>query len=288
MAEVRPFYDLPEAFVALSALAVDPLDAAEEANPAPVVAEWTVGTPLRVRGRVDFAVAEDELLEALGLDEGDLVVSLVWHATGTRRSGCLRARAGDGGHHLDDVIHDPVDGELRLWAVVTVEDATSADPLAPVEPGTVVWEARERFYLSGGASRFPMVAVSFVEAGQGPRGALWRFEVDLSDLEEDPSSVLRLVINEDHPRREDLLVAEPTDLLAVLEWDIRRTVVETLLDEDLEQIPDVVEGTVGSFARQCLNIALGTTDLDVARAMRRHERSRFETLVRGGTLALPS
>ncbi len=290
MAEIRPFYDLPPALVTLSSLSVVPVDASEATAATPVVSEWTVGTPLRVRGRMELAADLDVLLEELGLEEGRLVASLVWQATGTRRSGCIRSDGGNAPEqHFDDVIRDPVDGELRVRAVLTVEDAVSDDPLAPVEPGTSVWETHERFYLSGSASRFPMVAVSFTEAGLGPHGALWRFDVDLTDLEEDPSVAMRLMVNEDHPRREDLLLAEPTELLAMVEWDIRRAVVEGLLDdEELARLPDVAEGTIGSFARQCLNVALGTTDLRAARAMRRHERSRFETLVRGGTLALPS
>lgn len=287
MAELRPFNDLSSDSLALDHLSVVPLGVTDGQGASPVVHEWTVGAPVRIRGHVDMGPDPEALLVDLGLDEGQLTSSVLWYATGTRRSGVIHEVPGSVGH-IEGVVDDPIDGELRLRVVITVLGGQSEDPFAPVHDGTIVWEATERFYLSGGRARFPMVAVSFSETGLGPRGALWKLSVDLSDLEGDSSAALQLLINEDHPRREELLRAQRSDLLSVLEWDIRRHVIETLLDdEDVAQIPDVPEGTVGSFARQCLVVALGTHDLDAARTARRLDRSRFETDIRGGALVLP-
>lgn len=290
MAEIRPFYDLSAELVSLARLSVVPVGAEESDGVSTVVSSWSVGTPLRVTGEIRLELDQAALLTELGLAEGQLVGSLVWTATGTRRSGHLPGTATGSGFLIDGTITEPVDGELRLRAVLTVAAGVSdGDPLAPVYPGTSVWEARQSFYLSGGGSRFPMVVVSFTESGLGPPSALWHVEIDLADFEADPSIALRLVINEDHPRREDLLLAEHTDLLAMLEWDIRRHVVEALLDdEDLVKLPEFASRTVGSFARQCLIVATGTSDLEHARRMRRSDRARFETRLRGGALALPT
>lgn len=287
MAELRPFLGLADDDAHLESLSVLSTAASGASSPSQIVEDWTVGAPVRVRGEIGLGRPMAALRTDLALDRGELVASVSWYATGTRRGGVLPAVEA-GPMRVDGVIDEPIDGELRLRVVLTTRDATSEDPQAPVEEGTIVWERAERFYLSGGRARFPMLAVPFRGAGLGPNTALWKVLADMSDLEADPSVALQLIVNEEHPRADELLRAERSDLVSVLQWDIRRHVIELLLDDDdVEQLPDVPSGTVGSFARQCLNLALGHQDLAAARTLRRNDRARFETLVRGATLSLP-
>lgn len=288
MAELAPHLELPRGYRSLESLEVLPVDAPADAISTQVVSDWTIGTPIRVTGQVVARVDTDQQLRQLRLDGGHLVSGLVWYATGTRRGGAITAVGNADTDVFDATITEPIDGELRLRVIVVTKAAVSTDPLAPVLDGSIVWEATERFYLSGGRARFPMLALSFKEAGLGPRGALWYVSVDLSDLGASPSSALELMLNTDHPRHDDLLAAERSDLMSMLEYDIRRHAVEAMLDaDDVSALPDMEPGTLGSFLRQSLLAALGHADLSLARTRRRTDRSGFETEMRGNVLALP-
>lgn len=249
-----------------------------------VLTDWTVASAVHVRAELESELDDAAVLESLGLSGGRILRSITWRATGTRTAGLLCVEEGCGGA-LEGTVESPVDGRLVLSVSVSVEDSVPVDPFAPTLDGMVVWETRETYFLSGTASRFPISTLDFLEAGL-PRGALWRVDVDLSEPDADSSSSLSLYLNSGHPRYPELVRAGRTDLLTVLEWDIRRHVVERAVDEDVDLSGALPAGSIGSFARQCSLIALGTDDVVELRRLRETDRSRFETDIRGTTLVL--
>jgi hypothetical protein len=282
MADVRPHHVLAASDVRLSFLDVSTGNGQPSSRS--VLTGWTVASAVSVRAELESELDDAAVLEALGLSGGRILRSIVWRSTGTRTGGLLCIAEGCSGM-LEGTVAPPVDGRLALSVSLSVEDCDPVDPFAPTLDGMVVWETRETYFLSGSASRFPVSTLDFLEAGL-PRGALWRIDVDLSEPEADSSSSLSLYLNSGHSRYPELVRAGRSDLLTVLEWDIRRHVVERAVDEDVDLSAAFPVGSVGSFARQCCLVALGTEDVDEVRRLRESDRSRFETDIRGATLVL--
>lgn len=225
------------------------------------LAGWDPATPLLIRRKMRVDV--DQILAACHLSRNaKLYAGCFWRASLNSLVGCGSPMP------LASRTEQPVDlklaipagqagGTLSLGTVLCVQDAADTrDPLAPRDPGTILFEDMKSIDLEGVAPRFPVSTVDFTLMGW-PRDGAWRLVWDLQDLEVSPTVGMRLYINTLHPLAMSALQGEDSasqTVRSMLQADLARSILTFALrqDEFAETDWDRHTGTIGHVAASLL------------------------------------
>ena len=139
-----------------------------------------------------------------------------------------------------------------------------------------------RLVLEGDASRFPTEALSFADMRWEP--AAWSVRIDLDDMNDAFTGVVRLMLNTDHPVGAALAAMEPKTygaLGSILRIDIVRSILVAAIERvGRRGLADIEfdEDTFGSVAEQMSNDYFGMGLAGVAE-MRVSDSGRFERVL---------
>ncbi|RBY76277.1 hypothetical protein DQ239_14955 [Blastococcus sp. TF02-09] len=134
--------------------------------------------------------------------------------------------------------------------------------------------------LEGDAARFPTDVMDFEQTGLGDAGGVWWLHHDLSDLDANPLSCLRIRINSAHPAGSRLVDGSPeaSDARSALYWDVNRLLVHAALDSDefVTGWGAFRVGSLGHTLEQLCRRLWPYQDARALRASRANDRGRFE------------
>jgi hypothetical protein len=119
-------------------------------------------------------------------------------------------------------------GRLTLETLLVATDPRPEGPLAPNQPGSILWRTRHWTDVEGVGAQFPTDTADFATTGRDVRAG-WELRVDLSDPEARFMSAARLTLNSGHSAIAKMLRGEKDDrtdqLLRTLNWDVTRQMV---------------------------------------------------------------
>jgi hypothetical protein len=206
--------------------------------------DWDYSVPLALSCVVTVNVSK--LREETGASAEDaLALVAVWEAssTGIRELGAKHELPPDGEASFELVIHlegSRIGGRLVLdrQVVLTAEGATN-DPLAARAVGSILLAElpgdRTSVLLEGDAARFPSEVIDFAQLPIAEPSALWYLELDTTDLDQAPLSVMRLYLNGGHPAVSAALggTGGAGEIVqSVIRWDVARALLHRALDND--------------------------------------------------------
>ena len=229
-------------------------DADSQASPVELQ-DWSYYQPVKVK--VSVVAEKSNLLRRLQLgDDAVLAVVVIWTSPGTSLRGAsvvvpVGANETPVEFELDGGL---LRGDLRLECQIVLKRASDQElsPLAPREPGAVVWSSEHSIRLEGTGSRMPVIAVPFSEhlSDTGHHG-LWWLQVTSSDLSSPAESALWMWLNEENVMIQDLLGFPENDGPIVtqhlLKLDFYRQLVEVgLRNEDFSLEEEYPVGSLGA------------------------------------------
>lgn len=279
-----PFLVLPDEAVQCSGWRIG-VGESDLAPCGPTLEGWDYSTA--VRAEVDIGFDGATVAKCLGLETTPFgITAVVWWSTGLgamplRHVGQRVALAP--GAPVTLGIRVPGQGlssrirlELELFCTV---GANPANALAPDIPMARIWNFEADVLLEGGgASRFPLEAMSFGEEFPDDvrRFAPWYLCWRCGTADADFSSAVRLWINADLPVfMERFTSGDALTVQAVL-GDVMEQIVSGTLGTD-EFVPDgdYGEGTVGAQVRYWIESAFPGLDLEQVRGMLNQDRGTF-------------
>ena len=230
------------------------------------------------------------LLDECGLGVGSVIVAqLTWTSTATPLRGASNpVRVQNGRNVLDAAIPGTVlGGRVAVETRLALRTAVGImDELAPSRPGSFLWRRSTTLTLEGGGARFPTLAASFRDSGQGlPPDAPWFFQFSADDLTRSATDTMQLWLNSDHPAVAALLkgaVDAPTrQLREIINYDVtRRLVAAAMESDDLDGGTDE-DGTVGEMLRALCTYLYPETTMSHERALYRSSRGDHEAQLQG-------
>ena len=206
-----------------------------------VIDHWDYFTDLKVVRTVHVDLPG--MLADCGLDAGSSVsAAITWQSSWTGlRGSSVPVPLEDGENILDLKLEgENLGGRLTLDTRLTLSHAVEPLPRAPRRVGSTLWSDVTSVALEGTGARFPIVPVSFEEAGlAGGRPGAWYLSIDSTDLAASSNGSLRLYLNSSHPVVKEMLSNPSSPGAQALEnfihYDVaRQLVVQALLHQDLD------------------------------------------------------
>lgn len=249
----------------------------------------------------DFTLARSVTVDLDGVrDDCDLSrTSRVRLAAGYQCPQTLHRSSGPSvDHHLRgkeqvdlrvEVQGSQVSGDLEVYTEMTVLEPGSADsPVAPVQPGALLWQDRRSIRLEGGSSRFPVELVSFEAAGR-PGRAGWQLDWRRRDLESPVLGALRLLVNVDREKIARAVSAPEHDsetraIASTIRFEVGRRLILTALEDEefLARFPDFDEGSLGRTLADLIRVHLDADELEALRAEARDRPEEFNMKLQAG------
>ena len=172
-------------------------------------------------------------------------------------------------------------GGLELITVLSLAQGTRKNPLAPVTPGSRLWEDRFKCQIEGGGSRLPMESRDFSCVGGRISFAPWYFELRSEDLHQRFESAFRAFLNTHRPDvHEPLILAEPT-ITSLFRTDLVRHVLSRILisDDFSGDERDYPDGSLGAVVASWLDAAFPGEDLKQVRQKAGNDAPNFEAMI---------
>jgi hypothetical protein len=263
-------------------------------RPSTILAGWDYASTLRATCEVTVDAAR--VRQECGLDDrAQFELVAFWSSTTTKvRKIGHRVQDPNGTVRLMvEISPGEAGGRLSLdrRLVLTQPSLRTKQFAAPERVGAILWrepkDLQEKFDVEGGETRFPMVAVQFSNRPGWPLNSLWLLQVDQEDLHRAATSCVRVYLNSEHPRHDELVQNPDGVLTAVLEWDIARQLIDRAIEESV-----LVEEEAGSFPNQSLGELMvslvsryfkGQTPSQVAR-LRASRRDEYEALLQASSV----
>lgn len=230
----------------------------------PSVNHWDSATNLTFTR--DIVVDADRIRDACQLgSDATLTITTAWFSTATRLSGHgdpIELATLPGRLAVTAEIHVPagrVGATLRLRTrLVLRHNGAPFSPIAPSDPGSILWSDEHTTLVEGSAGRFPIAITDFGGSGY-PTSAAWALHWNPRHLHEPVLGDFQLLINSLHPTVVDAVRTGSADprsaaIRSMIEYDIARTIVHSVLldDEFLADPASYDDGTVGHLAHQIL------------------------------------
>jgi len=236
-----------------------------------------------VRLQADLAGARSDC----GLPADSALAALIhWRSSRTNlRGGSPKVELVEGINELHlDLDGGELGGRLELEVRVVLDEGQGDEPLAPTQPGSILWSERGSVDLEGQAERFPVELRDFRAAGLRGAGGAWVLHWDSTDPEWSASAAVRLWLNSRHPIVERLIEETPDPIaLSVLKHDVTRQLIDVALDNEQLVGQEWGAGTLGAALVERVGAVFPGLSLDDCRALRRDRRDDFESALQAGT-----
>jgi hypothetical protein len=183
-------------------------------------------------------------------------------------------------------------GRLTLETLLVATDPKPKGPLAPQEPGSILWRTKHWTDLEGMGAQFPTDTGDFSQTSWDGRAG-WELRIDLSDPEARFMSAARLTLNSGNPAIARLLKGERDDrtdqLLRTLNWDITRQIVVRALEteEVIGHEVDAEAVSVVGVMRNLLAVIWPHESVITLKRWRESEPSRLEVRIQHHCGLLP-
>lgn len=126
-------------------------------------------------------------------------------------------------------------GRLTLETMLVATAPNPLTPLAPQNPGSILWRQSHWTDLEGAGAQFPTDTMDFGATGRDSRAG-WELRIEMTDPEARFMSAARLTLNSGHPAVAKLLRGEKDEgteqLLRTLNWDVTRQMTYLALQSD--------------------------------------------------------
>lgn len=290
-AAALPFLTLPEEVVEFSGWEIG--DVGGERFPASEVLEaWDYARDLEIAAglRLDWEPASEILqipADYLYIRATLLVGTGAGRLPRRTERVCSAVLTPEKAHALlvGKILGRKLSGQIRLQLVLTLEKApVQSGSLSPTMPGSRLWqEGLDILIEDGGASRFPMEAVSFSKAFKGASfsSSPWFVQWDPSLVRADFAEQVRLYVNADC---EEVLnrfkMCDPPTLQAMMADVISQMASEVLAMPDVEDVLGQCEdGSVGRQVESWLSMAFPGEGLSSILTMKNRYPGRFRAAI---------
>ncbi len=245
------------------------------------VTHWDYLAPSTVVSTI--TVDEAEFLRSTGLaDLSGLVgcVQVDCRTSGSRHLAYAPLLAGGAPAGVEVHIppHEVADRiEVTQSVLLDRPDTEEAPDLSAYRRGSRLWQADRafRFILEGSASTFPTEAFDFRSAGL-PSAAAWKLQFEPESLDDPYLGAVRLLLNSEHPRANDLLSGKPSLAQSVLFHGIVEQLLTTVTSLFAGDVASEFEvDSVGEALNHLTTLYLG---VPLAAAVARLRDDRAETL----------
>lgn len=251
--------------------------------------DWTYYQGLRVS--VALSVDVSQARRATGDPTGTLGVSIAWVCKWTGLRGTSEA-APITDQNLTASVEIPA-GSLRRQVQITprivlLQPGHTRERGSADARGSLLWQLSDPIAvrLEGGGARMPiMTAPTRGEPFIGQQRAMWKIEVDRSDLDVPVEAAVRVILNEGN-REAKLLLDEPHREAAraiehFLTLDFHREIVRAALHEDtgLDLSRTYPDDSIGALFQ--LELSLLGEPIETLRILRDNNPAQLDTDIQG-------
>lgn len=183
-------------------------------------------------------------------------------------------------------------GTMTLERQIVLDHAGRASgALAATQRGAVLLAEGSdglRVGLEGEGSRFPTDLRDFARTGIGDSHALWYLDVDMTRLDDQVASAVRLYVNSGHPavrRMQESGSDVGKAVASVMGWDVARQLIARVVVDPLfeEGAGSFEEGSVGHAVERLIEFYLEGDDADGVRRLLQDDPGRFERRLQHAT-----
>lgn len=248
---------------------------------------WDYRTTLELSAAV--AVDRAAVAEACDMEpESVLTVLVTAHSDHTRSEQAILTVEVPRQDEFDLALHidlpgDELGGRLTLNTLLVATGPIPRSPLAPAEPGSIVWRTRHSTQLQGTGAQFPTDASDFTITRPQAAAAGWELGVDLTDLDASFVSAARLTLNSSLPAVQRLMGGSrdkaTEQFRRTLHWDVTRQLAILALESDgvIGAEVDVDATSVEGVLRNVLARVWPTVSPVTLRGWWIDDRARIET-----------
>jgi hypothetical protein len=185
-------------------------------------------------------------------------------------------------------------GKLQLRSALVLVEASPGMKQSSIyakRPGSILWEDHTTVTLEGGAPRFPITVVDFLESGLGPENACWSFEWRPADLALPAMATMRLFLNSRHHVFHEAAVSQVPDgvqkaIISSLKYGLAEEMITRALDVAGELVntdDDFLNGSSGRVFLDLLERIFPGMDPMACREFREKDPVRFKAEIQART-----
>ncbi|WP_018144857.1 hypothetical protein [Thioalkalivibrio sp. AKL6] len=176
---------------------------------------------------------------------------------------------------------DTLQGRIELFTSLAFNHGSRLSRLAPLAPGSRLWDDRFVIQIEGGGSRMPMESRDFSSFSRQLSDAPWYIHLSANRVEERFASVFRVILNTARPDIYGPLIRGEQPLTLLFRAEIvRHILMRLLLSEELEfDAGDFPDGSLGAVALSWLATAFPEEDVGQVRQKAMDDPARFESMI---------
>jgi hypothetical protein len=254
--------------------------------------EWDSATDLRLERHLRLNVSN--IWSACGLaTDATIAVLAEWSSEGTSLRGCTTPAVTAYCRQADLQVRVSCSGSeqgqaltLRTRIILHAAGSRAESPLAPRQPGSILWSDSSKVILEGQGSRFPMETVDFQHLPGIPSHAGWHLAWSPLDPHLAISAAARLQINQaNQPVLDAVTAVQPDDrqqlVRRVVYWDVARRMITGMLDnQDFRGMEGAYEeGTLGAAVTTMISLHLPNESIQGLRAVRASNPDLYDTIL---------